>query len=62
MSRGLLRLATRLHDDESGQGLVEYLLILGLIVLASVAGMQGVATQVSNAFTALGNKLGTYVS
>ena len=47
--------------DESGQGLAEYLLVVALIALATIVGMQNMATQVVNAFNSLGNKLANYV-
>ena len=51
-----------LHNDETGQGLVEYLLILALIALASVAGMGTAASSVNSAFAKIGAKLGQYIS
>jgi pilus assembly protein Flp/PilA len=42
---------TRLHRDESGQGLVEYALIMGLVVLAAVTTMRGLANEINNAFS-----------
>jgi Flp pilus assembly pilin Flp len=40
-----------LHKDESGQGLVEYALIMGLVVLAAVSTMSTLATQINSAFS-----------
>jgi len=48
--------------DESGQDLIEYVLILGLIALAASAGMTGVASNISNMFTAVGTKINTYTT
>jgi Flp pilus assembly pilin Flp len=48
--------------DESGQGLVEYLLIVALIALAATAGMTQVASYINSAFIRVGQKLGGYVS
>ena len=53
---------TRLHDDESAQGLVEYLLILALVAFAATAGMSNLATKLNSAFTAIGSILGKYIS
>ena len=50
-----------LLTDEGGQGLAEYLLVVALIALATIVGMQNMATQVVNAFNSLGNKLANYV-
>jgi len=52
----------RLHTDESGQGMVEYLLIVALIALAATAGMTQVASYINSAFIRVGQKLGGYIS
>jgi len=57
--RGLLR---EFHNDESGQGLVEYLLIVVLVALAATAGMNSAASYINSAFVRIGTKLGGYVS
>lgn len=41
----------RLHQDESGQGLVEYALIMGLVVLAAVTTMTNLASEINTAFS-----------
>jgi pilus assembly protein Flp/PilA len=51
----------RLWREESGQGLVEYVLILALIAFAAVAGMSSLATSINSAFSAVGSILGKYV-
>jgi pilus assembly protein Flp/PilA len=52
----------RLHEDESGQGLVEYLLILALVAFAATAGMGSLASGLNSAFSAVGSVLGAYIS
>ena len=52
----------RLHNDEAGQGLVEYLLILALVAFAATAGMTTLASGLNSAFTAIGSYLGKYIS
>jgi Flp pilus assembly pilin Flp len=52
----------RFHNDESGQGLVEYLLIVALVALAATAGMTQAASYINSAFVRLGQKLGGYIS
>ena len=42
---------TRLHKDESGQGLVEYSLVVALLVFAAVASMSSVASEIDLVFT-----------
>ena len=51
-----------LIEDESGQDLIEYALVVSLIALAATAGMTSVATKIGTAFTAVGTKLTTYTS
>ena len=46
-----------LHEDESGQDLIEYALVAALIAFAAVAAMQTLAKQINNAFSTIGNKL-----
>ncbi len=58
----MLRLMKNLHNDESGQGLVEYLLIVALVALAATAGMSSAASYINSAFVRIGGKLGTYIS
>ena len=58
----VLSLVSRFHNDESGQGLVEYLLILALIALAATAGMSSAASYINSAFDRVGGKLGNYIS
>ena len=58
----VLNTLTRLHDDESAQGLVEYLLILALVAFAATAGMTSLATGLNSAFSAIGVLLGKYIT
>jgi pilus assembly protein Flp/PilA len=47
--------------DESGQGLVEYLLILALVAFAATAGMGNLASGLNSAFAKIGEVLGSYI-
>ena len=58
----MYRLLKEFQNDESGQGLVEYLLIVALVALAATAGMNTAASYINSAFTRLGDKLGSYIS
>jgi len=49
-------------QNESGQDLIEYALVVSLIALAATAGMSSVATKIGSAFTAVGTKLTAYTS
>ena len=49
------------HNDESGQGMVEYILVVCFIALAAIAGMQSAANFINNAFVTMGNKVNNAV-
>jgi pilus assembly protein Flp/PilA len=51
-----------LLQDESGQDLIEYALVVSLIALGATAAMSGVASAISTAFGKVGTKLSTYTS
>jgi len=51
-----------LHNDESAQGMVEYLLVIALVALAATAGMTQAASYINSAFIRVGQKLGGYIS
>jgi pilus assembly protein Flp/PilA len=57
-----LTLLKRLHADEKGQGLVEYLLILALVAFAACAGMTSLATGLNSAFSMVAGILGSYIT
>jgi len=57
----IARSIARLHRDEEGQGLVEYLLILALVAFAATAGMAQLASGINSAFSAISSILGTYI-
>lgn len=44
-------------QDDRGQDLIEYALVVALIAFAAVAGMDTVATKINNAFSTIGSKL-----
>jgi len=43
--------------DESGQDLIEYALVAGLIGLGALAAMSGLSGKIGGAFNAVGNSL-----
>ncbi len=51
-----------LVDDESGQDLIEYALVIALIALAATASMSAVVANVSAVFSAVGSKLSSYTT
>jgi pilus assembly protein Flp/PilA len=62
MRTNLISFVTLLHKDETGQGLVEYVLIIALVAFAAAAGMSTLASYLNSAFTAVGSVLGKYIS
>ena len=62
MTQLMLNSLVSLHQDEAGQGLVEYLLILALVAFAATAGMGSLASGLNSAFSAVGSKLGQYIT
>ena len=62
MTKQLLDLLDSLHRDESGQGLVEYILILALVAFGAVLAMKTLAISLSSAFSKVGSMLGSALS
>ena len=62
MTMLVLNSLIRLHKDEPGQGLVEYLLILALVAFAATAGMSSLASGLNSAFSQIGVILGQYIT
>jgi pilus assembly protein Flp/PilA len=52
---------SNLMNDESGQDLIEYALVAGLIGLGAVTAMSGLSTKIGTAFTSIGTTLSTNV-
>jgi Flp pilus assembly pilin Flp len=50
-----------LHNRETGQGLVEYALIIALMCFAAAVAMQTIAVDLNNAFTGISKVLSAYV-
>ena len=44
-------------NNEEGQDLIEYALVVSLIAFAAIAGMSTLATDINNAFLQIGTKL-----
>lgn len=64
MHNQILKLFVKLQAlmDESGQDMVEYAIVMGLIALGATASMSGLATTIAAGFTSVGTKLTTYTS
>ena len=62
MKNFVLNCLARLHKDEAGQGLVEYLLILALVAFAATAGMKILANGLNTAFSEIGSLINAYIT
>jgi pilus assembly protein Flp/PilA len=62
MKSFIVNVLLRLHRDDQGQGLVEYLLILALVAFAATAGMGSLASGLNSAFVQIGAILGQYIT
>jgi len=65
MKDTLLRLQIKckiLLEDDAGQDLIEYALVVALIAFGATVGMGTVANGINNAFMKISAKLATYVS
>jgi pilus assembly protein Flp/PilA len=62
MTNLILASLVRLHKDEAGQGLIEYVLIIALVAFAATAGMSSLASGMNSAFTAISTILGNYIT
>ncbi|MBV9626068.1 MAG: Flp family type IVb pilin [Acidobacteria bacterium] len=58
----VLNSLARLHKEEEGQGLVEYMLIIALVAFGAVAGMGTLASYLNQAFSAIGSLVNKYIS
>ena len=56
-----LNTLARLHKDEEGQGLVEYMLVVLLVAFGATAGMNGLASYINVAFSNIGALVNSYV-
>jgi pilus assembly protein Flp/PilA len=55
--KNLKNVFSALLNDESGQDLIEYALVAGLIGLGAVVAMTGLSTTIKSAFNSVGNQL-----
>jgi pilus assembly protein Flp/PilA len=57
MKMNILRTLKSLHNDESGQDLIEYALVAALIAFGAVSTMGTLAGDINSAFSLIGSKL-----
>ncbi len=62
MKNLILSSLKRLHKDEAGQGMVEYVLIVALVAFAATAGMSSLASGLNSAFTEISKIIGKYIT
>jgi pilus assembly protein Flp/PilA len=62
MTKNIHALFAALVKDESGQDLIEYALVAGLIALGAVVAMTGLSNKIGNAFNSVGNSLTNTIS
>ena len=62
MVKSVVNILSRLHREEEGQGMIEYMLIIVFIALAATVGMGALASAINSAFTQIGSLLGNYIS
>ncbi len=55
--KNITQFIVQFAKDESGQDLIEYALVAGLIGLGAVTAMGGLSSAISNAFTSVSSKL-----
>jgi Flp pilus assembly pilin Flp len=58
----LIQRFQQLHNDEAGQGLIEYVMLCALVIAAAAACFPGLSKALTDAFTAIGTKLSTYIT
>ncbi len=58
----LLRMIHNLHEDESGQDLLEYALVLFAIAAAAVTGSNSLASTITSTLSKLNTKISSIVS
>jgi pilus assembly protein Flp/PilA len=62
MFKNVLDHLARLHKETSGQGLVEYVLLIALVAFAATAGMGSLASGINSAFSQVGTILSGYIT
>ncbi len=62
MVNSISNVFARLHQEEEGQGVVEYVLLIALVAFAATAGMNSLASSVNSAFSKVGDILSKYIS
>lgn len=59
MIRTLMNVISVLRNDERGQGMVEYGLILALVAVVAIVGLRALGVELDGLFDGIVNDLGT---
>jgi len=62
MKMNILHTLKALHNDESGQDLIEYALVAALIALGAVTTISALATDINVAFSTIATKMSSAVA
>lgn len=57
MKANILRTLRSLHNDESGQDLIEYALVAALIATGAVTALSGITTAINSAFSKIASAI-----
>lgn len=58
----MIHMLKNFHQEESGQDLVEYALVLAAVAFAVVAGSTSLASVITNALTAINGKINAAIT
>ena len=62
MTNQILNSLGHLHKDEVGQGLVEYVMIFGIVAFGTTAGMGSLASTINSTFVVISTIFGRYIT
>jgi Flp pilus assembly pilin Flp len=62
MTNKSLNFLSRLQHDEAGQGLVEYVMIFGIVAFGTTAGMGSLASTINSTFVVISTIFGKYIT
>ena len=62
MTNLILNLLVRLRKDETGQSLIEYVMIFAFVAFGTTAGMLSLASGINSTFTAVSTIFGKHIT
>ena len=57
-----MKMIKQFLNDDVGQDLIEYVLVIAIIAFAACVGMATVASKINVAFVSIGNKVASYTT